>query len=83
MPLVQMSGTAHSLSLLPPEILAQFTPLERKMGLALTLFKASVWAVLVQRRHEEEERMAAAAQQQQQQGQQGGRGAVQSGYWAA
>lgn len=57
-----MGTTAQQLSLMPPDILAQFTPLERKMGLVLTLFKASVWAVLVQRRTraEEEEHEALA-----------------------
>lgn len=44
-----MSNNVHDLSTLPPELLEKFLPLERKMGLVLTLFKASVWSVLVQK----------------------------------
>ncbi|KAG0143474.1 hypothetical protein CROQUDRAFT_48778 [Cronartium quercuum f. sp. fusiforme G11] len=43
----RMSNTAHQLSTLPPTLLEGFLPLERKMGLVLTLFKASIWSVLV------------------------------------
>ncbi|GAA5855890.1 hypothetical protein JCM9279_001159 [Rhodotorula babjevae] len=37
------------LSAAQPQILSELRPLERKLGLILTLFKASVWSVLRQR----------------------------------
>lgn len=52
----RMSDTAHELSSLPPYLLEALLPLERKMGLVLTLFKASVWSVLVQKQRESENR---------------------------
>jgi DASH complex subunit DAD3 len=53
---IQMSDSAHELSTLPPYLLEGLLPLERKMGLVLTLFKASVWSVLVQKQRESENR---------------------------
>ncbi|KAH9467651.1 hypothetical protein MJO28_006060 [Puccinia striiformis f. sp. tritici] len=50
----QISNSAHELSTLPPYLLENMLPLERKMGLVLTLFKASVWSVLVQKQRESE-----------------------------
>ncbi|EFP86226.1 hypothetical protein PGT21_027467 [Puccinia graminis f. sp. tritici] len=52
----RMSNSAHELSSLPPYLLEGLLPLERKMGLVLTLFKASVWSVLVQKQRESENR---------------------------
>ncbi|OAV98979.1 hypothetical protein PTTG_02464 [Puccinia triticina 1-1 BBBD Race 1] len=52
----RMSNSAHELSTLPPYLLEGLLPLERKMGLVLTLFKASVWSVLVQKQRESENR---------------------------
>ncbi|KAH9816896.1 DASH complex subunit Dad3-domain-containing protein, partial [Melampsora americana] len=43
----RMSDTAQDLASTTPSLLEGFLPLERKMGLVLTLFKASVWSVLV------------------------------------
>ncbi|POY74213.1 hypothetical protein BMF94_2651 [Rhodotorula taiwanensis] len=37
------------LSGIQPQLLAELRPLERKLGLVLTLFKASVWALLRER----------------------------------
>ncbi|KAH9456049.1 hypothetical protein Pst134EB_012264 [Puccinia striiformis f. sp. tritici] len=51
---LQISNSAHELSTLPPYLLENMLPLERKMGLVLTLFKASVWSVLVQKQRESE-----------------------------
>ncbi|MBW0487027.1 hypothetical protein O181_026742 [Austropuccinia psidii MF-1] len=52
----RMSDTVHDLSGMPPHLLENLLPLERKMGLVLTLFKASVWSVLVQKQRESEAR---------------------------
>jgi DASH complex subunit DAD3 len=49
-----MSNTAQELSSLPAYLLEGLLPLERKMGLVLTLFKASVWSVLVQKQRDSE-----------------------------
>ncbi|PLW53905.1 hypothetical protein PCANC_03786 [Puccinia coronata f. sp. avenae] len=50
----RMSNTAQELSSLPAYLLEGLLPLERKMGLVLTLFKASVWSVLVQKQRDSE-----------------------------
>ena len=44
-----------------PALLERLRPLERRLGLVLTLFKASVWATFVARETREEEEAAAAA----------------------
>ncbi|KAI5481925.1 hypothetical protein MNV49_000202 [Pseudohyphozyma bogoriensis] len=42
------------LSTAQPALLEQLRPLERKLGMVLTLYQASIWAILVQREGEEE-----------------------------
>ncbi|CEH14245.1 dash complex subunit dad3 [Ceraceosorus bombacis] len=57
------------------DLLMQLRVLERKMGLVLTLFKASVWALVVEQqdRAEEEERRAAYEEQERATGRTDGR----------
>ncbi|KDE04518.1 hypothetical protein MVLG_05084 [Microbotryum lychnidis-dioicae p1A1 Lamole] len=49
----EMSTVLQRLSSMQPYILNQFRPLERKLGLVLTLFKGAVWALLVKRDEED------------------------------
>jgi len=51
-----MAKLTTKLSAAQPAVLEQLRPLERKMGLVLTLYQASIWAVLVQREEEDEAR---------------------------
>ncbi|GAA5917393.1 hypothetical protein JCM6882_000843 [Rhodosporidiobolus microsporus] len=44
-----ITATVQRLSSAQPQVLAELRPLERKLGLILTLFKASVWSLLRQR----------------------------------
>ncbi|GAA5945771.1 hypothetical protein JCM3775_005847 [Rhodotorula graminis] len=44
-----IATVVQRLSAAQPQILSELRPLERKLGLILTLFKASVWSVLRQR----------------------------------
>ncbi|SCV67582.1 BQ2448_5193 [Microbotryum intermedium] len=58
--LEEMSTAVQRLSSMQPHILNQVRPLERKLGLVLTLFKGTsrtraVWALLVKRDEEEGE----------------------------
>ncbi|KAL8279979.1 hypothetical protein RQP46_007560 [Phenoliferia psychrophenolica] len=50
-----MSKLAQQLASAQPPILEQLRPLERKMGLVLTLYQASVWAILVQRQEQDDD----------------------------
>ncbi|KZT59892.1 hypothetical protein CALCODRAFT_493152 [Calocera cornea HHB12733] len=55
----KLSGIAKDLGGRPnEELLSQLRVLERKMGLVLTLFKASVWAVIVEGEEAEQEMLA-------------------------
>ncbi|GAA5914677.1 hypothetical protein JCM8208_000410 [Rhodotorula glutinis] len=45
----EIAAVVQRLSSAQPQILSELRPLERKLGLILTLFKASVWSVLRQR----------------------------------
>ncbi|GAA5845084.1 hypothetical protein JCM11251_000004 [Rhodosporidiobolus azoricus] len=45
----EVTATVQRLSAAQPQVLAELRPLERKLGLILTLFKASVWSLLRQR----------------------------------
>lgn len=53
--LEKMATLVGNLSTSQPEILERLRPVERKLGLVLTLFKASVWAHLVAKEAKEEE----------------------------
>ncbi|EGG05568.1 uncharacterized protein MELLADRAFT_87838 [Melampsora larici-populina 98AG31] len=57
----RMSDTAQDLTTMAPSLLEGFLPLERKMGLVLTLFKASVWSVLVDKQRKLEAKQAEQA----------------------
>ncbi|GAA5840177.1 hypothetical protein JCM3766R1_004119 [Sporobolomyces carnicolor] len=56
----EMSAVVQRLSTVQPHLLNELRPLERKLGLVFTLFKASVWSILRQREeqqmHEQEAR---------------------------
>ncbi|GAA5964381.1 hypothetical protein JCM3765_006396 [Sporobolomyces pararoseus] len=56
----EMAAVVQRLSAVQPQLLAELRPLERKLGLVFTLFKASVWSILRQREdqqmYEEEKR---------------------------
>ncbi|GAA6001002.1 Dad3p [Rhodotorula paludigena] len=56
-----IATVVQRLSAAQPQILAELRPLERKLGLILTLFKASVWSLLRQREDQQlyEDDMAA------------------------
>jgi DASH complex subunit DAD3 len=56
----QLADLAQELSLMQPALLEQLRPLERKLGLVFTLFKASVFASLRAQQAREEEAEAAA-----------------------
>lgn len=60
----QLADVAQELSLAQPALLEQLRPLERKLGLVFTLFKASVFASLraQQAREEEDEAAQRAAE---------------------
>lgn len=60
----QLADITTELSQLQPEILAQLRPLETRLGLVLTLFKASVWQYLSQEQAREEEEEMQQKQQQ-------------------
>ncbi|KAJ8294884.1 DASH complex subunit DAD3 [Rhodotorula toruloides] len=47
--LVQVAAIVQRLSSAQPHLLSELRPLEQKLGLILTLFKASVWSLLRQR----------------------------------
>ncbi|GAA5884148.1 hypothetical protein JCM16303_005940 [Sporobolomyces ruberrimus] len=49
----EMSTAVQRLSAVQPHLLADLRPLERKLGLVFTLFKASVWSILRQREDQE------------------------------
>ncbi|KZP01708.1 hypothetical protein CALVIDRAFT_594402 [Calocera viscosa TUFC12733] len=60
----KLSGIAKDLGGRPnEELLSQLRVLERKMGLVLTLFKASVWAVIVEGEEAEQEMLAKQEQE--------------------
>ncbi|GAA6020893.1 hypothetical protein JCM10207_003180 [Rhodosporidiobolus poonsookiae] len=44
-----VAAAIQRLSATQPQVLVELRPLERKLGLILTLFKASVWSLLRQR----------------------------------
>ncbi|GAA5930497.1 hypothetical protein JCM21900_006731 [Sporobolomyces salmonicolor] len=48
-----IATVVQRLSAVQPALLAELRPLERKLGLILTLFKASVWSLLRQREEQE------------------------------
>jgi len=56
----ELAKLAGDLSLQPPEILERLRPLEQRLGLVLTLFKASVWATFVAQEAREEQEAAKA-----------------------
>ncbi|GFZ51410.1 hypothetical protein JCM24511_09172 [Saitozyma sp. JCM 24511] len=61
----RIAGLAKLTSESPNEsLLAELRELEKKMGLVLTLFKASVWAVLMEHRQAAEDEEARAREQQ-------------------
>ncbi|GAA5966426.1 hypothetical protein JCM8115_002874 [Rhodotorula mucilaginosa] len=45
----EIAAVVQRVSAVQPQLLAELRPLEHKLGLILTLFKASVWALLRQR----------------------------------
>ncbi|GAA5940072.1 Dad3p [Sporobolomyces koalae] len=45
----EMSTVVQRLAAVQPHLLSELRPLERKLGLVFTLFKASVWSILRQR----------------------------------
>ncbi|GAA6021644.1 hypothetical protein JCM11491_001250 [Sporobolomyces phaffii] len=45
----ELSTVVQRLSAVQPHLLGELRPLERKLGLVFTLFKASVWSILRQR----------------------------------
>ncbi|BGP55129.1 hypothetical protein JCM8202_001948 [Rhodotorula sphaerocarpa] len=45
----EIATVVQRVSAVQPQLLAELRPLERKLGLVLTLFKASVWSLLRQR----------------------------------
>ncbi|GAA5855322.1 hypothetical protein JCM8547_009034 [Rhodosporidiobolus lusitaniae] len=45
----EINSVVQRLSGLQPHLLAELRPLERKLGLIYTLYKASVWSLLRQR----------------------------------
>ncbi|GAA6062822.1 hypothetical protein JCM10212_002460 [Sporobolomyces blumeae] len=45
----EMSSVVQRLAAVQPHLLSDLRPLERKLGLVFTLFKASVWSILRQR----------------------------------
>jgi len=51
----KLTGLTNTLSTSQPEIFEQLRPLEKKLGLVLTLFKASVWATYVAQEAREEQ----------------------------
>ncbi|KAK4053391.1 hypothetical protein OIV83_001555 [Microbotryomycetes sp. JL201] len=52
--LEQIAAVTQSLSGAQPHLLNEVRPLERKLGLVLTLFKASVWSLIRKREDEQE-----------------------------
>ncbi|BGP39665.1 hypothetical protein JCM10450v2_003635 [Rhodotorula kratochvilovae] len=48
-----IAAVVQRLASVQPQILSELRPLERKLGLILTLFKASVWSLLRQREDQE------------------------------
>ncbi|GAA5881714.1 hypothetical protein JCM5296_006250 [Sporobolomyces johnsonii] len=48
-----IATVVQRLSAVQPALLAELRPLERKLGLILTLFKASVWSLLRQREEQQ------------------------------
>ncbi|GAA6055093.1 hypothetical protein JCM3770_001793 [Rhodotorula araucariae] len=48
-----IAAVVQRLAAAQPQILTELRPLERKLGLILTLFKASVWSLLRQREDQE------------------------------
>lgn len=53
--LEQIAMQTQRLSDAQPHLLELMRPLERKMGRVFTLFKASMWAVLVNRENQQQE----------------------------
>ncbi|BGP15618.1 hypothetical protein JCM10213_004138 [Rhodosporidiobolus nylandii] len=48
-----VTASTQHLAAVQPQLLAELRPLERKLGLILTLFKASVWSLLRQREEQQ------------------------------
>ncbi|KAM0787471.1 hypothetical protein ACM66B_003547 [Microbotryomycetes sp. NB124-2] len=52
--LEQIATVMQSLSSAQPHLLNEVRPLERKLGLVLTLYKASVWSLIRKREDEQD-----------------------------
>ncbi|GAA96044.1 uncharacterized protein L969DRAFT_90276 [Mixia osmundae IAM 14324] len=67
----KLATLASSLASTQPALLNHLRPLERKLGLVLTLFKASVWATLqAEEARREEEELAAFEREEEEQAEQ-------------
>ncbi|KAK9898179.1 hypothetical protein P389DRAFT_30193 [Cystobasidium minutum MCA 4210] len=51
----KLTEVANTLAGMQPEIMAQLVPLERKLGLVVTLFRASVWATYMANEPQEDQ----------------------------